>query len=760
MKKLLLLILLLSTFNLFAQQKPQSIAINGKVITADGQPASGLLVVVKGSKNISYTRNDGSFSISAPVGQNELIIKSGIVNLEQHVEVSADKELDLPVIQLKEKAYDLKQVVITGEYQAQSLKNSVQRVRTISNEKIVLRGATNVLEALSTELGVRFSNDLTLGETDVQLMGMSGQNVKVLLDGVPLVDRSGTKQSLSQIDVNTVDRIEIVEGPLSVVYGTDALAGVINIITKRAGAQGNLSVSTKIQEESVGKEYNGFNSNGIHMQNLALSYAKSGWEFGLGGTRNNNGGWQGALLGRAKQWRPKDQNLANARVGYRNSNLYVWYSLNFLDEDISALGDINPSNNKTTDALYTTTRFTHQAQAEWRISNSLSLNAAASYQDYKRETLTTDIDFNTGKTTLNLNPGTQDVSGFKTSFLRSTLQYKLSPTVSFQPGVDVKLDEANGQRIRNTPSINDYSAFVTSEINFNTTGFIKQISLKPGLRFSVNSVYDAPPVIPSLNTKITLNHDVAIRLAYARGFRSPALRELYFTFHDASHDIEGNPNLKAEYSNSFTGSVSWQALNTNEVQLSTIVSAFYNDFRNRISIATGIDPQNPQWSIYVNIDRYKTTGGTFENQLNWKNLQAGLGLSLVGRYNSYSEQNSSLSTFMFSPEVNSNLIYKFTKIGLNATLAYKFTGKRPGYEVVSGNLHETEIDSFHWADLGLNKRINRYVTLTGGVKNLFNVSTIKNSSQDVGGAHSIGGVIPMGYGRSYFLGLSMQWTKN
>ena len=64
-------------------------------------------------------------------------------------------------------------------------------------------------------------------------MGMSGNNVKILLDGIPLIDRGATKQSLSQLDVNSIERVEIVEGPMSVVYGTDALAGVINIITKR-----------------------------------------------------------------------------------------------------------------------------------------------------------------------------------------------------------------------------------------------------------------------------------------------------------------------------------------------------------------------------------------------------------------------------------------------------------------------------------------------------------------------------------------------
>ncbi len=761
MKKYLFLICLWAFLPLFAGAQTGDITLNGIVKTADGQAASGLLVWVNGQKQIAYTTNDGSFRIQVPQDARELMIKSGVNSSSHPIHIKAGATaVDIGTITLEERTHELNEVVVTGQYEAQSLKNSVQKVRTISNELIRLRGAVNVMDVLSTALGVRFSNDLTLGETDIQIMGMSGQNVKVLLDGVPLVDRGGTKQSLSQIDINTIDRIEIVEGPMSVVYGTDALAGVVNLITKKSNGQARLNVAARVQEETVGSEYQGFSNNGIHMQNLAVTYADKGWEYHAGGTRNNNGGWQGNLTGRTKQWRPKTQNMANGRVAFRNSQLYAWYRVDFLDEEISALGNINPNNNRTTDAFYITKRFTHQLQTEWKVNPKLSLNAAASYQDYTRETLTTDVDFNTGKTTLNLNQGTQDMSGFKTAFLRSTLQYQWSPMISIQPGIDIKLDEANGQRILNNPSIGDYSAFVTSEIKVKSSGFFNQVTFKPGLRFSLNSVYDAPPVIPSLNTLVALGKSASLRLGYARGFRSPALRELYFTFHDASHDIEGNENLKAEYSHSYTGSISWQSINHAKVQLSSTISAFYNDFRNRIGIATGVDPLNPQWSIYVNIDRYKTAGGTIENQLFWGNFQADLGFSLVGRYNRYSETFSDLSTFMFTPELNSHLIYRFNRIGLQSSLSYKMSGKRPGYEYASGTLRETEVDSFSWADIGLHKKLTRYATLNAGVKNLFNVTSIKNSSQDVGGAHSTGGAIPMGYGRSYFFGLTMQWNKN
>lgn len=206
------------------------------------------------------------------------------------------------------------EVVVTGQYEPQSAKNSVYRVRTISREQIQGRASTSVENILNTQLGIRFSNDLALGETDIELLGMSGQNVKVLIDGMPLIDRGATKQSLSQVDVNSIDRIEIVEGPMSVTYGTDALAGVINIITKSAPLDDQFAVSLRLQEESAGNEYSFISNEGIHNGNLTVDWQRRGWNVVASGTRNNFGGWQGTGTGRVLQWDPKSQWLASGRL--------------------------------------------------------------------------------------------------------------------------------------------------------------------------------------------------------------------------------------------------------------------------------------------------------------------------------------------------------------------------------------------------------------------------------------------------------------
>ena len=731
--------------------------IRGMVVTADGKPAVSATVMLKTTRYGTTSDTDGSYSLEAPEGRYNLVIQSlGFESKTLPVRIKARETVTIPSTALNETARQLDDVVVTGQYEPQSMRQSVYQIRTIDRERIQLRGATNLIGVLNNELGIRFSNDVTLGTSDIQLMGMSGRNVKILLDGVPMVDRGDTRESLNQVDINTVERVEIVEGPMSVSYGTDALAGIINIITKKPGNE-RLSVTARVQEETANKEYAAFDGKGVHNQNLGVTWQKKGWNAYVGGTHNGFGGWQGISTTRAKDWHPKEQLLGNMKFGYRNETFNVWYRLDALNETINAMGPANVNTNQARDQKYITNRFTHQVQSDWQVNGQLHLNAILSYTDYSRKTQTTNIDLNTNRRTLSLGAGEQDLSLFDTKIFRATAQYKVSNAVSLQPGIDINMDGATGARILGSPTINDYAFFVSSELKPTSA-----ITLRPGLRFIKNSVYDAPPLIPSLNAKIALHKNTDLRFAYARGFRSPALRELYFNFFDASHSIKGNPNLKAEYSNSFNGSLTWRSFSSSTLRITSTLTGFYNDFHNLISY--GYDAANPGVMMTINVDRFKTTGGTLNNTLNAKNLQFTLGFSHIGRYNSLTESSSDLPEFVWSPEINSNLTYHLQKIDTKISLFYKYTGKRPSYETTTATdgtttVRLTETASYQWADLTINKSITKYVTLNTGIKNLFNITRLNNTSGDVGGSHSTGGAVPLSYGRSYFLGLNFQWSK-
>ena len=107
------------------------------------------------------------------------------------------------------------------------------------------RGVNNLAEALSNETSIRLTVDPSTG-TSIELQGMGGENIKYLIDGVPVVGRVRGDIDLEQINMENVDHIEIVKGPMSVQYGTSAIAGVVNIITKQNSYFRNLAKARQL----------------------------------------------------------------------------------------------------------------------------------------------------------------------------------------------------------------------------------------------------------------------------------------------------------------------------------------------------------------------------------------------------------------------------------------------------------------------------------------------------------------------------------
>lgn len=764
-KLLLLLIVACPTAQTISAQTstPAKVTVSGAVKTTDGRPAEFINVTLKDTYFGTITDSKGNFSFTAIPGNYTMVVFS--INAHEKefpVVIEAGKQNAFPDITVIEDIKSLEQVVVTGQFSPQSLRNSVYKVRVINNEQIEQKAATNVQSLLNTEIGIRIANDMALGESDFELMGMSGNNVKVLIDGIPVIDRGANKQSLSQMDVNTIERVEIVEGPMSVVYGTDALAGVINIITKKgrpSAEKDQWSVSAGIQEETAGDEYEFIDGKGIHRENLQLGWiGKSGIYANGGLTRNSSGGWQGDKTGRELTWQPKDQYMYNGTVGYSKGGLNTWYRLDYLDEELTT--PANPSAavpNEFSDKMFQTDRINHQLQAEWKINNRVSVNAAASYQNYERRTRTVITDTDTDEKWLSDGDSDQDTSRMKTAFVRASATWRAATKLTVQPGVEYQWTKGSGDRIDGTPSITDLAVYLSAE--WTAT---RWLNIRPGVRSIVNSDYDAPVAIPSLLTKFSLAEDVDLRLSYGYGFRAPTLRELHFSFYNANHDIIGNPDLKAERSNNFSAGITWRILHGGDIRLTSTLSGFYNDFRDRIETVIIDETTSPMKVTYGNVSRYKTTGGTLENTFVWKNLSASVGVSLIGRYNQLVDDEDytgeDMAKFRYSPEVNSSISYKFPKSGTDLSLFYKFTGKRDQYYTTDeDDIVLRGMNSYHWADFTVGQKLGKYVRLSAGVRNIFNVSMVKNTAG--GGMGSTGNASLVGYGRSYFLGVNFLFNN-
>lgn len=656
-------------------------------------------------------------------------------------------------------ARTMNEVVVTGQFSPQSLRNSLYKVRTISAHDIETKAPVNIQSLLNTEVGIRMANDMALGETSFEIMGMGGTDVKILLNGIPLVDRGDYQSSLSQIDVNSVERIEIVEGPMSVVYGTDALAGVVNIITKKgAGERGEdaWSVHARAQEESVGKEYSFLDGKGSHNESIQLGYNHRSGLFVNGGlSRNNYGGWTGDKTGREKLWHPKDQTLANGMFGYQRENLNLWGRIDYLNETIYGPGNSTNAAHpeEVRDQNFETKRFTYQVQGDWKVNAALTLNAALSYQDYQRQTRTFMTNQLTGEQWLTEGSSDQDLTKYNAWMGRLTATWKLLPQLTVQPGLEYQRTQGSGDRIDGRPKVIDAAWFLSAE--YNPTAWL---SIRPGVRSFLYANHKKPAAIPSLLTKFKLGEDFDLRLSYAYGFRNPRVQEMYMSFHDANHSIDGNPNLKAEYSNNVTGSLTWRAVREKNLRLTSSLSGFYNSFKNRIDMAQDYD--NAGHYTYYNISRYRTVGGTLENMLLWGGLRANVAVSLVGRYNEYSTEEKDLPTYRFSPEVSASVGYRHEKTGTELNVFYKLTGARKEYffKTDANGQKQYYLDglpSYNNADIILTQRIIPGVSLNVGVRNLFNLTSLKSQSGAAASdnPHGGDGMTYLGCGRSWTAGI-------
>ena len=646
----------------------------------------------------------------------------------------------------------LNEVVITAQYAPNSPEKAVHKIKIIDSKKIEAMGAQNLRDVLTNEMNVRISQDNILGSS-MSLQGISGQNVKVLVDGVPVTGRLNGNIDISQINMNNVERIELVEGPLSVNYGTDALAGTINIITK------------KTQKESVAISSNNFyESTGQYNFSGRIGIQKNKHAFAISGGRNFFDGWritdkpfyvekiQLADSTRFMDWKAKEQLFGTIYYSYFIKSLKLGYTGDVFYEKITNRGLPRlPYYETAFDDYYTTDRINNSLNLTGALNKTFYLNVLVAYNHYKRTKNTYFKDLTTLEENLTENSSDQDTTKFGVLTTRGSISTtKDSTVINYEIGYDINHESGFGIRIKEEQQqIGDYALFASAEYK----PFSKLV-MRPGIRVIYNTAYKSP-VVPSINIRYQLTNTIATRFSYARGFRAPSLKELYFYFVDINHNVVGNENLKAEHSNNFNLSISNQT-KLGKILWKTENSYFYNHIQNMISLAQN---SGTEYS-YLNIDEYQTLGVQLQTEFAWEHLKIAVGGAYIGRYNELVKQ-SNTDKFTYSPEAKTNLFYEWKRPNITCGVFYKYTGELPMYVLNnSGEAYLSKIEDYHTADISLTKHFyKKRFNLTLGSKNIFNVVNISGVS--TGGAHSSGGnTISVGTGRTYFIKLDINLTSN
>lgn len=651
-------------------------------------------------------------------------------------------------VMLVPKSDSLGEVVITGQYGAIDPATTVQPVRVINRERIDAQGAQTLNDVLSTELNIRRSQDQVLGSS-MSVQGLSGENVKILIDGVPVIGRLNGSIDLSQISLSNVERIEIVEGPLSVNYGTNALAGAVNLITKRS--QGNtFSVQSDNYYESSG-HYNFTGRIGGRYKNTILS---------LSGGRNFFDGWSPwhkpfyvdwqplADSTRYDPWKPREQVFGSFYAGhYYNRGSFGLMADGFSEVIINRGLPRAPYGENAFDDYYTTRRASLSLNWKHQLNTLHSIQCIGAASDYRRIKNSYYRDLLTLEDQLIETAGSQDTSSFRLYMLRASIvRGGDSLRLKYEVGIDLNTETTAGQRIENQSQwMGDYAVFATAEYKPHD-----KISLRGGLRYAYNTIFTSP-LTPSLHVRFDLNDHLFVRASYASGFRAPSLKELYFYFVDINHNIKGNEDLRAERSGNLIASLNWRGTNEKRRTLFS-VTGFYNDIHNLITLALLSGTEY----TYVNIGRYKTTGASFTADLHTAKWHINAGVVYTGRYNIYSEE-TSLAAFAWSPEARISLIWNSGWNDLALAGFYKYTGVTPGFSAdENGTVFNTSIDDYHTADLTLSKKWLKGKLITeAGVRNLADVQNVQTNVSS-GAAHSSGSAMNVATGRQYFA--SVRWT--
>jgi len=211
----------------------QGVAVKGRLIGADG-PVPFAHVILARSEMAAVTDSDGLFTIvNVDPGEYTLKVSSvGFEPLTKGITV-ADQDLELGDLQLRSSVAQLEEVVVTGTMREMSRADSPVPVEVITPALFRKSPSPALIDAMGMVNGVRPQINCSVCNTgDIHINGMEGPYTMVLIDGMPIVSGLSTVYGLSGIPTSLVERVEIVKGPGSALYGSEAMGGIINVITK------------------------------------------------------------------------------------------------------------------------------------------------------------------------------------------------------------------------------------------------------------------------------------------------------------------------------------------------------------------------------------------------------------------------------------------------------------------------------------------------------------------------------------------------
>jgi len=542
----------------------ENFSLKGKVVDWEANYVKKAIVLIPELGKSVETDESGTFEFTQiPRGSYHIEVHAeGFMYYSSELFVLGENKLDYNIILIKTLT---EQIVVTASRTPKLFSETPVKISVISREDIEKKAPANLADILYQTTGVRVENDCqNCNFTQVRINGMEGKYTQILIDSSPVISAMTGVYGLEQIPAEMLDRIEIVKGGGSALYGGNAVAGVINILTREP--EENKTILKLHQESISGKPFTnlGFRSSLV--------------------SRNLN--TKAYLFGSYQKRKPVDLNeddfselgsISNTSFGlnfynyFTDINSKLKLSLFRIFEERRG-GDLfdKPPHEANTAEWIKTKQIGFSSDWDHYLSNELHYNLSFSLVDAKRNTY-----YGSHK-----DPNAYGTTKNPLLFLNCQINYQAGSHV-FSLGAQYKRDKihdkATGYNRIIEEVYHESGLFLQDDFKIGKT-----FSILTGVRLNRHSVLDRIIFTPRLSILVNLTRELSFRTSFSTGFRAPQVfdEDLHITqVGGEGMMVTNSPDLKEEKSYSLNSGFDYgKQIERNLIQFS--LEAFYNKLTN------------------------------------------------------------------------------------------------------------------------------------------------------------------------------------
>ena len=617
-----------------------------------------------------------------------------------------------------------------------------------------LKDVFEKIPSINAQFG-RFPHPSSASKASVSIRGAGANGTLILIDGKRLSGETEGPYELNRIPAAMIERIEIVKGSMSTLYGSDAIGGVINIITKKVD-KNNSTLDVKYGQNGHGeaKEKNvNFTTAGkkedIKYKLFGSIIDTSSYSKNKSYTQVATNPTTGAVLvanpqnnisGTNKVTFSDDANVKN--VGTRieknlNDNVTLGFDLNYLDENregtyigSAAFSGGGLIKNTPVNSEDNNRRFDVSSDLKYQINDDLSGQTKVYRSYYKKRNETTPINF-AGPV------NTKFSANVTIDTIESNLTYVLNDSNIITTGLEFREETRDSSAINPVASSSD---FITKKVQYKSLFIQDEIALTNSLNATMGARYDK---ISNADNKATiqiglvqkLTENTNLRANYAQGYRAPDIAELYVvspSYKDGKRfgsDVIFGPKtsayeLKPEQSQTFE-----IALSNRMDKLFSEIVLFNTKIDDKIELVS-YGSGNAKYYTSENLDKVDIKG--VELNLDYTlNDNADLNFNLTYLD---TEDKSTNKELIFTPDLSASLGFNYKILSNVATnLSLRYLG-----EQYSDTQNTATTDDYTLVDVGVKYDVNKTLTLYTGIDNIFDTKIEEELGTNVGAYYFAG----------------------